>query len=271
PKSCEKLIDHDVATIYEAGVGANAEIVLEFNKTAEVTGFKYTAGSSLPTGSYEIQLLSGDAWTTVAEGSFGTNTIQTIYFANEENKYVSTFEASAVKLLLKGMSGNTVSIAELDVLGVTGDNVDFRRAEEGTAAIGRLAADYRYGDGENDFIPKDSIVFTGSYKGNPAYNVVILYDQNGNMVGSSATGETNSVQQIILADVPNTGNIQDTSNGTWIYWVEPDAQATLTGVTKVRAELYRVNNALTNEGQRLVSDSLFEVVPESLPEIEIVR
>ncbi len=271
PKSCEKLIDHDVATIYEAGVGANAEIVLEFNKTAAVTGFKYTAGSSLPTGSYEIQLLSGDVWTTVAEGSFGTNTIQTIYFANEENKYVSTFEASAVKLLLKGMSGNTVSIAELDVLGVTGDNVDFRRAEEGTAAIGRLAADYRYGDGENDFIPKDSIVFTGSYKGNPAYNVVILYDQNGNMVGSSATGETNSVQQIILADVPNTGNIQDTSDGTWIYWVEPDAQATLTGVTKVRAELYRVNNALTNEGQRLVSDSLFEVVPESLPEIEIVR
>lgn len=270
-KSREKLIDHDIATVYEAGVGANAEIILEFNKTAAVTGFKYTAGSSLPTGSYEISLLLGDAWTTVAEGSFGTATEQTIYFANEENQYVGTFEASAAKLLLKGMAGSTVSIAELDVLGVTGDNVDFRRAEEGTAAIGRLAEDYKYGEGENDLIPKGSIVFTGSYKGNPAYNVVILYDQNGNMVGASAAGDTNHVQQIILADVPNTGNIQDTSNGTWIYWVEPDTQAALEGVTKVRAELYRVNNALTNEGQRLVSDSLFEAMPAltELPEITI--
>ena len=58
-------------------------------------------------------------------------------------------------------------------------------------------------------------------------------------------------------------------SGSWIYWIEPDQNIDLSGITKVRAELYRVNNALTNEGQRLVSDSLFEKVPETLPDISL--
>ena len=41
--------------------------------------------------------------------------------------------------------------------------------------------------------------------------------------------------------------------------------------TKVKAELYRVDNALTLEGERLVSDSLEREVPETLPMIEINR
>ena len=38
---------------------------------------------------------------------------------------------------------------------------------------------------------------------------------------------------------------------------------------QVRAELYRVDNALTNEGQRLVSDSLPGKVPDNLPDVEL--
>ena len=38
---------------------------------------------------------------------------------------------------------------------------------------------------------------------------------------------------------------------------------------KVKAELYRVDDALTLEGERLVSDSLEIDVPEKLPIIEI--
>ncbi len=166
-------------------------------------------------------------------------------------------------------SGSQISIEELDVLGVTGDNVDFRRTDDNTAVIGRLSADYQYGTEAGDVIPAGSIVFTGAYKGSPAYNVVLLFDQNGNNVGGVNEAGELKAQQIILADVPAEGNIQNVSDGTWIYWIEPDQQVDLTGITKVRAELYRVNNALTNEGQRLVSDSLFEVMPDKLPEIQI--
>ena len=76
-------------------------------------------------------------------------------------------------------------------------------------------------------------------------------------------------QQIILADVPAEGNLANVSDGTWIYWIEPGQLAEMNMPVKVRAELYRVNDALTNEGQRLVSDSLFETLPDTLPNITL--
>ena len=267
----EKAVDQDVDTVYTASVdSSSAEITMEFNKTLVVTGFKYTAGEGTPIGDYEIQIYSGGEWLTAAEGTFGQDKVNTVYFANTDHKYVSTYEADAMKLLIKNMNGSEVSIAELDVLGVTGDNIDFRRTgDTDTALIGRLKSDYKYGQKDEDVIPAGSVIFMGSYKGNPAYNVVLLFDQDGRIVGGTNEEGDLNAQQIILADVPEEGNITNTSDGTWIYWMEPDQITDLGSIQKVRAELYRVNDALTNEGQRLVSDSLFETMPETLPEIEL--
>lgn len=269
-KSKDLLIDHDKDTVYTASAGAGAEILLEFNKTISVTGFKLTlpAGAGAPAGSYVISLLCDGSFIEVAKGSFTGDTVQTIYFANGESKYVATYAATALKLQLVDAAG-TVSIAELDVLGVTGDNVDFRATEEGKAAIGRLVAAYQYGTEKQDVITGGAIVFTGTYKGSPDYNVVKLYDQDGNLVVADCGDGTFTSHQIILADVPETGNIQDVSDGTWIYWIEPTETLDLAKLKQVRVELYRVNNALTNEGERLVSDSLFVPVPEELPEITL--
>jgi|GEM_PF-4608891 len=170
------------------------------------------------------------------------------------------------------MGGSSISIAELDVLGVTGDNVEFRMADESAAVIGKLTADYQFAtDGTKNTIPANSLVFMGQYKGNPAYNVVVLYDQNNNQVGSSVTGAAITVESIIMADLPKDGEIQDVSDGTWICWIEPEElnKLDLTRITKVRAELYRVNDAHTNEGQRLVSDTLFVQMPQTLGGITI--
>ena len=264
----DRMIDNQ-STAYTATAGGKVEIVLNFNKTLTVTGFKYTGLEGAAGTGYELWVNTDNAWVKAAEGNFGQEQSGTIYFGNEDGKYVSTYAAAAVKLILNAQSGSQISIEELDVLGVTGDNVDFRRTDDSTAVIGRLSEDYRYGTEAGDVIPAGSIIFSGSYKGSPAYNVVLLFDQNGNNVGGVNEAGELKAQQIILADVPEEGNIQNVSDGTWIYWIEPDQQVDLTGITKVRAELYRVNNALTNEGQRLVSDSLFEVMPDTLPEIQI--
>ncbi|MCH5208268.1 MAG: M60 family metallopeptidase [Oscillospiraceae bacterium] len=257
--------DGDTGTEYNGTLSANSEIVFEFNKPETISGFKYTAGSGTPIGDYTLMARVNGIWTQVAFGTLGGS--KTVYFENADRKYVSTYSADAVKLVISSASGQDISIAEFDVLGVTGDNVDFRRTGDGTAVIGVLTDDYKFGSGKDDFIPAGSILFTGSYKGSPAYNVVMLFDQNGDIVGGMTSDGQLRAQQIILADDPADGLIQNVSDGTWIYWIGPgDA---LNGVTRVRAELYRVNNALTNEGQRLVSDTLFIDLPADLPEITL--
>ena len=141
---------------------------------------------------------------------------------------------------------------------------------------GKLKADYVYqeaGNGqEEQKIPAGSVVFTGTYKGNPAYNVVLLYDENGNIVGGTDQESALTAQQIILAPDPGDALLGETSEGIWIYWIEPeDMKDDFVLPAQVRAELYRVDNALTNEGQRLVSDTLSVQVPESLPDLEIKK
>ena len=140
-------------------------------------------------------------------------------------------------------------------------------ADSSQPAIGILSADYQYGDGTQDVIPKGSLIFTGIYKGNPAYNVVVLYDTEGVVVGA----KDGNVQagQVIFADVPEQGNLGETSDGTWVYYVEPGQwnEDTLKQMGGVRGELYRVDDALTLEGERIVSDTQVIRIPDILPDI----
>ncbi|MDE6088021.1 MAG: M60 family metallopeptidase [Oscillospiraceae bacterium] len=302
----EKAIDSDIKTEYVAEMTGNtAEIVIDFHQKLTVSGFKYTLNNpEQAIEDYEIYVKPGygSDWVSLAKGTFEGKETETIYFANSEKAYVGAYSATALKVKIgkepdpetdletaQNQERKTISIAEFDVLAPTSDNVDFRRTEgdEANVVIGILEEDYKYAEitaediaedatTSNDkhpyTIPAGSLVFTGSYKGNPAYNVVLLYDEKGNIVGGFDEEKNLLASQIILADVPESGNILDVSDGMWIYWIEPeDLGNEFKLPEKVRVELYRVNDAESNDGQRLVSDSLFETLPskkkEELPKI----
>ena len=53
-----------------------------------------------------------------------------------------------------------------------------------------------------------------------AYNVVMLFDENGNAVGGIDSEGRLTANQIILAEDPGSGLLHDVWNGTWIYWIE---------------------------------------------------
>ena len=186
-------------------------------------------------------------------------------FADESGQLL-TYDTAFVKLTAVGQAGKAISVTEIDLYGPSGDNVEIS-----ADGIGILSDDYYYDNtDQTKKIPKGSIVFTGAYKGNPAYNVVALYDQNGSIVGGTDSSGTLTAHQIILMNPPKDGqDIGDVSDGKWIYWFEPGEAVTEDSLPeKVRTELYRVDNALTNEGQRLVSDTIFVEVPQKLPPLK---
>lgn len=261
-----QVIDNNKETTYTGQAKGEATVTLNFHKTLAVTGFKYTVTSGTAIQNYEIQISTdGSSWQTLATGTFAGDTVNTVYFPNTEGKpWLCTYDATQLRLIVKAPTGSAVSISELDVLGPTGDNVEL--LENG---IGTLESEYKYADGEGDVIPQGSLVFTGSYKGNPAYNVVLLYGQNGEIVGGLDAEGNTVAHQIILAPDPENGLLGDVSEGYWVYWIEPDALEGMTMPETVRAELYRVDEATTNEGQRLTSDTLPVAMPETLPSITI--
>ena len=266
-----KVIDYNYNedTYIGQADGADAYVLIDMKKQNTICGLKYTVADGSAITDFVIEISTdGQNWRTVREGSFEEKIrSQTVYFQNEKkDPWVAAFDAVQVRLTAKGSAGKQIAITELDLLGPAGDSVLFGSAEGKDDAVGILAQDYEYESGRT--IPAGSLVFTGRYKGNPAYNVVLLYDEKGNIVGGlDETGET-VAEQIILAKVPENGLLGEVSEGTWIYWIEPDAAGNVPKLSgKVRAELYRVDNALTNEGQRLVSDTLPLEIPAKLGEI----
>ena len=102
--------------------------------------------------------------------------------------------------------------------------------------------------------------------------MVLLYDENGNIVRKNGSGRRINSAADHSAPDPGVALLGETSEGIWIYWIEPeDMKDDFVLPAQVRAELYRVDNALTNEGQRLVSDTLSVQVPVSLPDLEIKK
>ncbi len=269
-----KTIDNKKDTTFAGtATGEDPYIILELGHSTEVTALNYIlSGSGQAITDYKIEISQdGQSYREVKVGTFNLNQGSSmVYFENGQDPWVCTYDATYVKLTAVGQKGKEISISELELYGPAGDNVEFLSSGSGDPCIGTLSSDYIYDKAAGKKIPKGSMIFTGNYKGNPAYNVVVLYDENGVIVGGQDTEGNVMAHQIILAEDPGNAMLGETSDGTFIYWIEPEELKDMTSLPKkVRAELYRVDNAWNNQGQRLVSDTEFINVPQNLPPISI--
>ena len=254
-----QAINYDYSDTYVGSTeGKDAEIVLNLGEVTQIAGLKYTKGGDNPIQNYEIQVsLNGTNWTSVKTGTFDSEENQeTVYFTNSESQTgarLELHEVSYVKLIAIGQS--SVSISELDIIGQPDDNVEL--IEDG---IGKLAQDFIVVSGVT--IPQGSVVFTGEYSGHPAFNVVLLIDAD--------TDQVIEGDQYIFAQDPEGAELGAVSSGTWLYVIEPNEDGSLPNLPKnVKAELYRVDDAIQLTGQRFVSDTLTVKVPEVLQDITV--
>ena len=261
------VLDQDKTKEYTGKADKDPYIVIDLKQTLEVSALRYYADAN-EISDYLIEVSTdGQDYMTAAQGTFALEKGEdTVYFTNGTDPWVTTYDIRYIRVTATRQAGNEIGIREFDILGPSGDNVEFTD-DDGNTTIGILAEDYVYDKENGQKIPVGSIVFAGSYKGNPAYNVVVLYDQDGNIVGgTNADGEL-IARQIILAPDPENALLGEVSDGIWIYWIEPDQN--FTKPSQVKAELYRVDNALTNEGERLTSDTVFVDIPGQFKDIVI--
>lgn len=270
--SIERILDNDrtEAGTFHGNSTGTSTIVVDMHKKQEVTSLKYL-GDVMEDVTVEVSA-DGRTWTVVKEHyrlPGDTETMLWFDSVKEETRedWIGTYDARYIRLTLN--KTGIISIREIEVCGPSGDNLEFMAAGGTQSAIGVLRADYRYGSEAADVIPKGSLIFGGTYKGNPAYNVVVLYDEKGNVIG--AKDGSVKAGQVIFADVPKEGNLGETSDGTWVYYVEPGQwdMESLGELGGVRGELYRVDDAKTLEGERIVSDTLMIQIPDTLPDITL--
>lgn len=287
----------------EEGIDVNADpyIIMDLNGSKDICGIKYIKSddsvskfslkklfarnsSYSAIDKYEIHI-SDDSktWTKVSEGSFNFGENSVLGGANGENiakvlfsngTDLITYNTKYVKLVAVG--AKNIDIADIELIGGTGDNIEIGAINSldntRTNGIGRLDKEFvvqadneeTTDTDEEIVIPEGSIVITGEYKGNPAFNIPLLIDEKNNTIN----GEV-----ILMANVPEDAPLGSVSSGKWIYWLSEDEYDSLTN--KVKAELYRYNELVDDApiGQRLVSDTLYVDVPgdtyNELPSISL--
>ena len=276
----KRVVDGDNATTYRGKTKTgDPEILLYLNGQEVLTGLEYQLSEDgAPMGAFEVYMSQdGSTWQkastqetsfTLTEGGNGVRRQKILFSVPAESgtgRELVAYEASIVKLVGPGQAGKEIAVSEIVLFGQTGDRLDLEK----DGGIGKLAEPFVDASTNEVLIPQGSVVFTGTYKGNPAYNSLLLWDESGKIVGGSDNGDV-AAEQLIFAPDPGTQDLTEISDGHWVYFIRPEH---LTGTLpeKVRGELYRVDHAIGQKGQRLVSSTVFVEVPamQDLPDIRL--
>lgn len=287
--------DNSAGSSNEDKIDINADpyVIFDLQGSKTICGFKYTKSDNAvsrfslkrlvnavkgnttynPISQYRMYISNdGKNWTEINktkdgkpnEFKFGgSNTTKVIF--EKEDKNIRSYEAKYVKLVAVGAKDSYLDIAEISLLGSTGDNIEIQKD-----GIGKLKEDFVYqkqneeGGLKEATIPAGSIIITGEYKGNPGFNIPLLIDDDNKTINGEA---------IMMAELSDEGEVGEIYSGRWIYWVSENDLSKLS--SKVKAELYRYNGLdeddNVSEEQRLVSDTLYNTVPsaDKLPTIEL--
>ena len=293
-------------------INADPYVIMDLQGRKTVCGLKYTKSADAVSSKLSLKRLvnavkgnttynaiskykiyiSDDAksWTEVSSGNFkfgndsvlggetDANTAKVIFTkADATGKTnLQTHDARYVKLVADGLNDSNIDIAEISLIGSTGDNIEIGAVDKNTNnrtnGIGKLETDYVYDKSAHDknnaegVIPKDSIVITGEYKGNPAFNIPLLIDKKNATINGKV---------ILMADIPEKEQLGEVYGGKWIYWISKDDFSRISN--GVKAELYRYNelggeDKKTPQGQRLVSDTLYvDVTAKDYDSLPIIR
>ena len=275
--SYDLLVDPSEYTIRRDTTG---DVQIDFRNPTAVSGLRLPA-SVTGGGSFQVFVTEASgAKTLVRDGSFANSSqplesdrfISYFHLANapEDDARIGTYQAKSVTI-----SGIPAGVDDNDVrlISYVGDDIAFRSGP----TVGKMSEDYRYGDGVNDVIRKDSLVIVGTFSGDPVYNTVRIEGEfappdmdaaNGeNGTGSTVTRYLNGYA-LLFADEQADGIYTNISNGIFIFVPDVQAEKELqAGETscgsenvlpsRIRAELWRTDTPDSAEGTRRTAQTMW--------------
>ena len=196
-------------------------------------------------------------WTVAREGTFNLSEendyTDTIYFLKEgtdsETGLWTYNDISYVKIESVG-NKKGISGVEIDIIAPPGDNIDIT-VNNGIPNVGILDKDYTYDAslGDEGIIKAGSVIIQGEYRGSPSFNIVTITDAYDN-------SKIYDGYQLLFAELNSDMSVYDVAKGTWMYIMSEDEYNKMLKDSKnIRANLYRVNDAITLDDQRLTSTS----------------
>ena len=274
----DKTIDPDLYDLERSG----ETVTITMKEGAvPVTGIKVT-GSDL-SGDYTVRVKAdaeAEDWTDVKVGALSDGLAA--YFqrpgASEDDTRIWTYDAAVLELT------GIPEEANVELLDYPGDRVDFYDG----AAVGILADDYEYSDGE--VIEAGTLVILGTYRGDPRYNYVeveAVYNTTAEAGSVTAITRPMNGYGLLLAEIPADGAVSDTSDGFLLFVPDLEAEQSLnaqSGVTddyplEIRINFYRTDVPGDTSSKRLTSRTLWLPFPDggegtaedpgSLPLIEL--
>ena len=225
----DKLVDPSAYKLTRSGGTAT----FQFTEPTSISGLKLIGEKRPTSGGYEVTIAAKftdedkkpvEKAVTARTGSFdaGNQAVDDknsylTYFqkpgAGSDDTRIWTYDAKTLTVtgIPEGMADSDIRLVSY-----AGDDVAFWEA----GAVGRLSADYRYGDGAGDVIPKDTLVIVGTYRGDPKFNIVKV---KGLFTKTTDKGEQTTDERyldgeaIMFAEIPADNQVSDISDGLFIF------------------------------------------------------
>ncbi|MCI9264982.1 MAG: hypothetical protein HFF06_10510 [Oscillospiraceae bacterium] len=286
--------DYDITT-------KNGAVVITLKKETPITGLKIE-NLTLGGGDYTVSITDGEGKTTTAltgvfdrEHNLAVDDKESFvsYFrfpgAPETDSRIWTYDAKTVTI-----TGVPAAVRNENVKLITypGDDVAF--LEGGT--MGLLREDYHYtsldenGNEVRETIPAGTLVILGTYRGDPVYNTLSVtgrftgttLNEDGEITEEPVVERPVAGYALLFAQIPETGEICDISNGVFLFVPDVQQEAQLQGeashceVTnllpaQIRVELYRTDDPNDASSKRLTAQTLWIHSPggaqEDLPAV----
>lgn len=201
---------------------------------------------------------------------------QTYLFEREDGR-VDTYDEKYIRIT--NLPDN-LTMDDIDFMAYPGDDIEISET-----AIGYLESDYQYGDAEEDIIKAGTLIVTGTYRGDPLYNTILLQGRFNNVDNSKDDSSIDLVERpmngvsLLFAEEPKEGDMTTINNGFWIFIPDVQKEAALTeGVcgnsvlpAEIQAVMYRTDDPNNADSKRLVSNTLWVQSPteETMPNIRL--